>query len=121
MKTYHIIFWSTAGLLFLTQGIMPILTFNQEGSREAMAHLGYPAYFGAMLAVFKLLGGLAIIIPKVPHRIKEWAFAGFGIDFICALISFVAVDGLTGVVILPVIAFAILSLCYFAYIKRSEN
>lgn len=121
MKKYNIIFWSTAGLLFLTQGIMPILTFNQEGSREAIAHLGYPAYFGAMLAVFKLLGGLTIIIPKLPHRFKEWAFAGFGIDFICAFISFIAVDGLTGFVLLPAVACIILALCYYAYTKRSGH
>ena len=115
MKKYRLLFWITAGLIFLTQGIMPIFTYNAAESKEGMAHLGYPVYFGLTLAVFKLLGGLAIIIPQVPARIKEWAFAGFAIDFTCAFISLVAVDGFTKFAFFPLIALVILSVCYVSY------
>jgi uncharacterized membrane protein YphA (DoxX/SURF4 family) len=121
MKTYKIIFWSTATLIFITQGLMPIATVNNEEAKLGMQHLGYPTYFGLMLAIFKLAGGLAIIIPQVPKRIKEWAFAGFAIDFVCALYSFIAVDGVTLVVLFPVIALLILALCYHSYHKMSES
>ncbi|GAA4455098.1 MAG: DoxX family protein [Chitinophagaceae bacterium] len=121
MKTYKILFWITAVLLFLTQGLMPLFTMNSEGSREAMRHLGYPVYFGNMLAVFKFLGSLAIIIPQVPSRVKEWAFAGFAIDFLCASLSFWAIDGATGFVLFPVIALLILMVCYFSYYRLNSG
>jgi len=112
-----ILFWATTGFLFLMQGLMPILTHNDEGTQQAMAHLGYPVYFGLMLAIFKLVGGLALIIPQVPAKVKEWAYAGFGLDFIAALYSFIAVDGLVTFAFFPVIAFAVLTASYISYHK----
>ena len=119
MKRINILFWISTGFIFLVQGLIPIFTYNSPDTMQAMEHLGYPNYFGLMLAIFKLLGGLVLIIPQVPKRIKEWAFAGFAIDFTCALISFLTVDGLTIFVLFPVIALIILSLSYFAYRKKT--
>ncbi len=42
---------------------------------ENMAALGYPAYFPRILGVWKILGGLALLAPRLP-RLKEWAYAG---------------------------------------------
>lgn len=117
MKKYQTIFWVTGTLIFLTQGLMPLLTMNSEGSKAAMAQLGYPAYFGVMLAVFKFLGGLALIVPQVPARVKEWAFAGFAIDFICAFVSFWVISGPTAFLAFPLIALTILMVCYYAHYK----
>ena len=50
-------------------------------AKEGIRHLGYPEYFGNTLVVFKILGVLAVIIPQVPKRIKEWACAGIAFDF----------------------------------------
>ena len=71
MKKTNIIFWVTTTLIFLFEGVMPALTSQTEMAKEGIAHLGYPAYFGIMLTVFKVLGALALIIPQVPNRIKE--------------------------------------------------
>lgn len=117
MKTTKIVFWITTGFLFLTQGLMPIFTTNADGSKEAMAHLGYPAYFILMLAIFKLLGGLALIIPQIPARIKEWAYAGFAIDFLAAFISIAATDGFGAMSLIPVIAFVLLIISYWCYYR----
>jgi len=119
MKRINLLFWISTGLIFLLQGLLPIFNYNSPETRQAMEHLGYPIYFGVMLSLFKLAGGLVLIIPQIPKRIKEWAFAGFAIDFICALISFIAVDGLTVFILFPVIALIILSLSYFAYRKKT--
>ncbi len=43
---------------------------------DGMAHLGYPIYFLTIIGVWKLLGVIAILIPKYP-LLKEWAYAGF--------------------------------------------
>ena len=112
-----ILFWTTTIFLFLMQGLMPILTYTDEGTQQAMAHLGYPVYFGLMLAIFKLVGGLALIIPQVPAKVKEWAYAGFGLDFIAAIYSMIAVDGIVATAFFPIIALAVLTASYISYHK----
>jgi uncharacterized membrane protein YphA (DoxX/SURF4 family) len=46
-----------------------------EPAAEVLAHLGYPAYLLTILGVWKLLGGIALLVPGVA-RLKEWAYAG---------------------------------------------
>jgi hypothetical protein len=115
MKTAKIIFWTATILIFLFEGVMPALTSQTELAKEGIRHLGYPAYFGVMLAVCKVSGALALIIPKIPHTIKEWAYAGFTFDFIAAFVSHWAVDGLSGLAFFPLVVLAVLMVSYFYY------
>jgi hypothetical protein len=117
MKTDKIIFWVTTTLIFLFEGVMPALTSQTEMAKEGIRHLGYPGYFGVMLTVFKVLGALALIIPQVPARVKEWAYAGFAIDFIGAFVSLAAVDGFTGITFFPLIVLVVLVVSYIYYHK----
>lgn len=60
---------------------------------QSFEHLGFPPYFRMELAIAKLIGVLVLLAP-VPERLKEWAYAGFAINLISALIAHVAVgDG----------------------------
>lgn len=115
MKTAKIIFWSTTALIFLFEGVVPALTSQSELAKESIRHLGYPDYFGVLLTVFKVLGALALILPKVSSRIKEWAYAGFAFDFISACVSNWAVDGFGGVALFPLFVLAILAASYIYY------
>jgi hypothetical protein len=117
MKTAKIVFWATTGLLFLTQGLMPVLTTNANETKEGISHLGYPIYFVLMLAIFKLLGGIALIVPQIPLRIKEWAYAGFAIDFIAAFVSIIIIDGVNIITLFPLVALIILIISYWSYYK----
>ena len=117
MKAAKITFWVTTTLIFLFEGVVPALTSQTQMAKDGISHLGYPAYFGTMLAVFKVLGALSLIIPQVPKRIKEWAYAGFAIDFIAAFVSLWAVDGFTGMTVFPLVVFGILILSYVNYHK----
>lgn len=99
------------------EGVLPAFTSQSEMAVQGITHLGYPVYFGTMLAVFKVLGALVLIIPQVPRRIKEWAYAGFGIDFIAALVSLWVVDGFGGTVVLPAVFFVFLVISYKSYHK----
>lgn len=117
MKTTKIIFWITTGLIFLFEGVMPALTSQTELAKEGIRHLGYPEYFGVMLTVFKVLGSIVLILPNLPRKIKEWAYAGFAFDFIAACVSHWAVDGLNGLTFFPLIVFAILIISYVQYDK----
>lgn len=121
MKRDKIIFWVTTGILFLFEGVMPAFTSQSEMAKEGIRHLGYPEYFGVMLMVFKVLGALALIIPQIPNRIKEWAYAGFAIDFISAFVSTWAVDGLKPLTFFPIVFVGILVLSYVYYHRLRLN
>lgn len=117
MKKHKIIFWIATTLIFLFEGVMPALTSQTELAKEGIRHLGYPEYFGVMLTIFKVLGALALIIPQVPANIKEWAYAGFTIDFIGAFVSHAVVDGFGGLTFFPLAVFAVLIVSYIYYHK----
>ena len=119
MKSAKIIFWVSTMIIFLFEGVMPAFTSQTEMAKECIRHLGYPAYFGMMLTVFKVLGTLAILIPQVPGRVKEWAYAGLTFDFIAAFISLWSVDGLTGLTFFPLLVLAILIVSYIYYHKTN--
>jgi hypothetical protein len=55
--------------------------------KDAFAHLGLPNWFRIELTVAKILGALALLIPTIPNRIKEFAYCGFAITLISAIIA----------------------------------
>jgi hypothetical protein len=121
MKTTKVLFWITTVIIFLFEGVLSVLTFNSPLAKTGMAHLGYPLYFAHAFVVFKALGALILIIPKISPRIKEWAYAGYGFDFIFATISYCAVDGLKAEIILPLAFLGILIVSYVCYHKILED
>lgn len=121
MKTRKLLFWIPTVIIVLFEGVLPLFTFNTELAREGLSHLGYPAYFGSMLVAFKVLGVIALAVPKTPARIKEWAYAGFGFDFIAASISHWSVDGFGFQAIFPLIFLFLLALSYVNYHKMANQ
>jgi hypothetical protein len=120
-KNLKIIFWVATIIIFLMEGLMPALTSQSELAKEGIKHLGYPEYFGNLLVVFKVAGVLCLILPKVPSRLKEWAYAGFVFDFIFASFSHYAIDGLTFQTFFPLIVLIILLISYFSYHKLQST
>lgn len=53
---------------------------------EVMARLGYPVYLLRILGVWKLLGAIALLVPRFP-RLKEWAYAGTFFEMTGAITS----------------------------------
>ena len=121
MKKMNIIYWIATSLVFIMEGVLPALTSQTEAAKEGVRHLQYPGYFGNALVVFKVLGSLALIIPQVSKRIKEWAYAGFAFDFIFASISHFAVDGMNFQSFFPLIFLAILAVSYYCYHKTTYS
>ncbi|MFN8273410.1 MAG: DoxX family protein [Flavobacteriaceae bacterium] len=120
MKKDKIIFWSATTLIALFEGLLPALTSQTEMAKEGIRHLGYPEYFGNALVIFKVLGVLALIIPQIPNRLKEWAYAGFTFDFIFAAISHGVVDGINGDTFFPFIVLAVLMVSYVYHHKLQQ-
>lgn len=57
---------------------------------DMMTRLGYPAYLLTILGVWKILGVIAVLVPKFP-LLKEWAYAGFFFAMSGAVVSHIAV------------------------------
>lgn len=114
-RTIQIIYWATTGIIFLFEGVMPALTSHTDLAVEGIRHLGYPDYFRVMLTVFKVAGALALILPFVKGRVKEWAYAGFGITMLSAFVSHWVVDGFNGQTIFPLFIFTVLVISYIYY------
>ena len=121
MNKDKIIYWSTTILIFLFEGVMPALTSQTELAKQGISHLGYPLYFGNALLVFKVLGTLLLIIPAIPKKLKELAYAGFIFDFVFASISHFAVDGLGYEGFVPLVVLAILMVSYTYYQKLQKT
>ncbi|KRD57668.1 DoxX-like family protein [Flavobacterium sp. Root935] len=89
-KRNKIIYWIATLWLALgmaSTGIVQLIQNKEE--IEMMKHLGYPLYFLTLLGVWKLLGVIAILIPKF-GLLKEWAYAGFFFAMSGAVVSHLA-------------------------------
>lgn len=74
---------------------------------DDLLRLGYPAYFSTLFGLWKVLGAIALVVPGYP-LVKEWAYAGFFIDFSAAIVSYAAVgDGFVSF-IAPIVSMAAL-------------
>jgi uncharacterized membrane protein len=85
MKRDKILYWMATGLV--SAGMMAsawmYLSKNEELMKGFTA-LGFPLFFVTLLGIAKLLGAIALIIPK-ENRVKEWAYAGFLFTFVGAI------------------------------------
>lgn len=89
-KRNKIIYWIATiwlSLGMLSTGIVQLIHLKEE--EDMMAHLGYPFYFLTMLGIWKILGVVAVLVPKFP-LLKEWAYAGFFFTATGALFSHLA-------------------------------
>jgi hypothetical protein len=87
-------FWISTALFALQMGFTAYAQLRIPDVAAAFAHLGFPAYFRIELSWAKLAGLAALLVPMVPARLKEWAYAGFAITLVSALIAHLAVgDG----------------------------
>ena len=67
--------WLALGML--STGLVQLFKAKEgQGGVDMITHLGYPVYLLTLLAVWKILGVVALLIPKYP-LLKEWAYAGF--------------------------------------------
>ena len=86
-------FWTVTALFCLQIGFTAYAQLALPQVAEAFIRLGFPDYFRVELAWAKLLGVVLLLAP-VGSRLKEWAYAGFAITLVSALIAHFAVgDG----------------------------
>lgn len=92
-KRNKIIYWIATlwlALGMLSTGIGQLFNLKGQGGADMMAHLGYPLYLLTILGVWKMLGVIAVLIPKFP-LLKEWTYAGFFFAMSGAAFSHIAI------------------------------
>ena len=93
-KRNKIIYWIATiwlALGMVSTGIVQLLKQKEgPGAVDSMIQLGYPMYLLIMIGVWKMLGVIAVLIPRYP-LLKEWAYAGFFFVMSGAIVSHIAV------------------------------
>jgi hypothetical protein len=79
--------WLALGMV--STAIVQLLYMKGEVEKTSL-NLGYPLYMLTILGVWKLMGVLAVLLPKLA-LLKEWAYAGFFFIMTGAIISHLAV------------------------------
>ena len=100
----NVAYWITTILVaFFIGGGGIAQVAHVRGTVYGFTHLlGYPAYFVTILGVWKVLGPIAILVPRFP-RLKEWAYAGIFFDLTGAAASNAAVRGSAFHVLVPLV------------------
>lgn len=92
-KANKIIYWIATVWLALGMMATGIVQLSKartgQGGADMITHLGYPEYLLTILGVWKVLGAITVLVPKLP-LLKEWAYAGFFFAMTGALYSHIA-------------------------------
>lgn len=94
MKLKMISYWTTTvfvALELLAGGVTDLIHGETgvvvgEPVADVLRHLGYPVYLLTILGVWKLLGGITLLVPGL-LRLKEWAYAGAFFVYVGAVAS----------------------------------
>jgi hypothetical protein len=120
MKRINIAYWASTGIVALMMAYSAYAYLTAPAIAQAFQHLGFPSYFRVELGIAKLLGAIALVM-RVPARIKEWAYAGFGISFISAFIAHASSGDPLAARVAPLLFLFLLVTSYVTYIKKQKS
>jgi uncharacterized membrane protein YphA (DoxX/SURF4 family) len=93
-KRNKIIYWIVTiwlALGMVSTGAVQLFKAKEgQGGVDMITHLGYPVYLLTLLGIWKILGVVAVLIPKFP-LLKEWAYAGIFFVMSGAIFSHIAI------------------------------
>lgn len=112
MNKDNLIYWTTTGIIGGMMIFAGIFYLVSPEVADNFRHLGFPGYFRIELAIAKMLGGVVLLVPSIPYKVKGWAYAGFAIVFVSA--SFAHLNSGDGVVptISPLVFLGMLIVSY---------
>lgn len=119
MKKDKIIYWVTTGLFGAMMLFSGYSYFANPQMAEGFKHMGFPDFFRVELGVAKIIGALVLLIPQIPTKIKEWAYAGFIITLISAAITHINAGDPTANVVTPLVMLVILLVSNFYMTKAN--
>jgi len=110
MKTTKIVYWVSTSIICLFA--LSAVQMNSEMAIEGSKHVLIPRYLSIEISIGQLIGLVLLIIPAIPKRFKEWAYVGFGIMYISALVAHIAVGD-------PFIPFGLMAVVFFGLLLCS--
>lgn len=117
MKKTQLIYWLATGLLSLMMLFSAFAYLTNPEMATGFRHLGFPDYFRVELAVAKAVGALALLVPAVPVRVKEWAYAGFGLTFLSASVAHTMSGDPLAARLAPLVFLLVLGISYVYFLK----
>ena len=120
MKRNLIIYWIATGILSLMMAFSAFSYLSNPKFAAFFVHLGFPGYFRIELAVAKFIGVVVLLVPGFSLRIKEWAYAGFGVVFLSASFAHFSSGDSVEMVITPLIFFLILAVSNISLYKSMQ-
>jgi hypothetical protein len=117
MKTLKIKYWLTTGLVAAGMLASFFNYFFNPALKIGYAHIGFPDWFRQELGIAKLMGAIALAVPQVSGRVKEWAYFGFFVNFFSAILAHYAVNDPACNLIAPLGMLLLLITSYVTYHK----
>ena len=121
-KKLNILYWVFTILFALLMLFSAVGGLQPSAGAVKIMHdgMGYPVYFIQFLSIAKLLGVIAILVPRF-NRIKEWAYAGLFFDLAGALYSGIASSGKFDPMMLTMLIWIVPGvLSYYYYWQRRK-
>jgi uncharacterized membrane protein len=115
MKLKKNVYWISTGLVSIGMLISAVNYFFNLELKAAYVHLGFPDWFRVELGIAKLLGALALILPMVSNRLKEWAYFGFFVNFFSAIIAHYMVNDSVSNLFAPFVMLVMVIVSYISY------
>lgn len=121
MKKDKIIYWISTGIIVSVMLWSAInFAFNAE-MKDAFVHLGLPNWFRLELTTAKLLGVLALVVPGIPHKIREFAYFGFAIVLLSTPVAHLSSGDSVLLEVFHAFFFITLVVSYVYYYKVSHR
>jgi TRAP-type C4-dicarboxylate transport system permease small subunit len=114
-KSITIAYWVTTVVFAGMMTWSAVLYMTSSHEQQVITHLGFPSYFRVELAFCKAAGALALVLPFIPAKVKEWTYAGFFIIMISALIAHLASGDGPRSATAPVLVGCLLAVSYLSY------
>ena len=83
----QLIYWSSTVLVSIALLLSSISYIFHQATIDGVRDLGFPDSFRIQLAVLKLIAVVILLVPTVPHQIKEWAYVGAVLFYITAIVA----------------------------------
>lgn len=120
-KAVVIAFWTVTALFCVEMIFTAYWEWFTPPAAQAFARLGFPAApFRMELSLAKMLGVLAPLVPTIPMRLKEWAYAGFTFNLVSALIAHAFIED-RGAAFVPSATTLLLGACSYVLWRRLEG
>lgn len=114
----NLFYWVSTAIFCLEMSFTAYYELLPQGA-QAFIRLGFHAEsFRMELSLAKLVGVVVLLIPALPARLKEWAYAGFAINLVSAIIAHLSISDRPAALAPSSITSVLWGLTYFFWHRR---